>query len=167
MLVHLYGKWRLIQCNEMGRRKIMGNIKHIYKMLNWKNPSKIQLEGIRLAKQIDDLSLLICPPAEPSVWEHCADILCDKSDDVLEPYINSLLEWLQDLNWPGALAILNRLKAFSGKKLKMPFLKCVERADELYKKDGTMWIVYLSELLDNEDLKAELPKEILNKLQNI
>lgn len=58
----------------------------------------VQLEGIRLAREINDLSLLIQPPAEPSVWEHCAKILCEKTDVELEPYLDELLEWLQDLN---------------------------------------------------------------------
>lgn len=72
----------------------MNNIYDLYKLLNWKNPPEIQLEGIRLAKEINDLSLLIQPPADPSVWECCAQILYEKSDAVLEPYLNSLLEWL-------------------------------------------------------------------------
>lgn len=47
----------------------MNNIYNIYKLLNWKNSPETRLEGIRLAKEINDLSLLIQPPADPSVWE--------------------------------------------------------------------------------------------------
>lgn len=134
-------------------------------MLNWKNTPEIQLEGIRQAKEIDDLSLLILPSADPSVWECCAHILCEKSDLVLEPYLYNLLEWLQDLNWPGALIILDRLKIFSGEKLKRPFIECFSYASNLNNEEGLVWLDYLSELLDNEQLKAELPKEIVEKLQ--
>ena len=143
----------------------MNDIYDLYKLLNWKNPPEIQLEGIRLAKEINDLSLLIQPPADPSVWECCAQILYEKSDAVLEPYLNSLLEWLQDLNWPGALVILDRLKVFSGEKLKKPFIDLFNYAVDLNNEEGLMWLDYLSELLDNEQLKAELPKEIKEKLQ--
>ena len=133
-------------------------------MLCWDNTSEIRLEGISLAKNIDDLSLLIQPPAEPSVWESCAQILYEKSDLALEPYLNRLLEWLQDLNWPGALVVLDRLKTFSGEKLKNPFIDCVTYAINMNDNEGLMWLDYLSELLDNEQLKERLPKEIAEKL---
>lgn len=143
----------------------MCNINEIYKMLEWKNTDEMQAEGLRLARNIKDMSLLIFPPAEPSVWERCAQVLCEKTEVTLEPYLDDLLEWLQDLNWPGALIILDRLKVFSGKKLKKPFIDCFIHAQNLNNDEGLRWIDYLSELLDNEELKAELPKSIVDVLQ--
>ena len=143
----------------------MNDIQNIYKMLNWENNNEIQAEGFSLAKEIEDLSLLILPPAAPSVWECCAQVLSEKTDTVLEPYLDSILEWLQDLNWPGALIILDRLKVFSGKKLKKPFIDRFTYARNLNNEEGLMWLDYLSELLDNEELKAELPKPIIEMLQ--
>lgn len=143
----------------------MNNINDIYKMLNWKTPPETQLKGIGLAKEINDLSLLIQPPAEPSVWENCARVLSKKTDDELSHYLVKLLEWLQDLNWPGALIILDRLKNFSGEELKEPFIDCVIYASSLNNVEGLIRLDYLSELLDNKALKIKLPKEILDKLQ--
>ena len=143
----------------------MNDILTIYRMLNWENPPEIQSEGIRMAKEIKNLSLLIMPPAPPSVWERCAQVLSEKDDMVLEPYLNSLLEWLQDLNWPGALTILDRLQRFSGKKLSRPFVQQVTYASDLNNEEGMMWLDYLSELLDNAELKAELPESIIALLQ--
>ena len=143
----------------------MNDIENIYKMLNWENTDEIRTEGFHLAKKIEDLSLLILPPAVPSVWECCAQVLCEKTDMVLEPYLDSLLEWLQDLNWPGALIILDRLKIFSGEKLKKPFIDRFVYANNLNNEEGLMWLDNLSELLDNEELKAVLPKPIIEKLQ--
>lgn len=143
----------------------MNDIENIYKMLNWENTDETRTEGFRLAKKIEDLSLLILPPAAPSVWECCAQVLCEKTDIVLEPYLDSLLEWLQDLNWPGALIILERLKDFSGEKLKKPFLDRFTYANNLNNEEGLMRLDYLSELLDNEELKAVLPKPIIEKLK--
>ena len=143
----------------------MHDIGEIYRMLNWKNPLNIQLEGIKLAQSIQDLSLLIQPPAEASVWERCADIICEKSDAVLEPYLDELLEWLQDLNWPGALAICERLKTFSGDLLKKHVISAVDKAEKMSNGEGTQWLVWLSELLDNNELKKELPEEVIEKLQ--
>ena len=143
----------------------MPDINKIYKMLSWKNSLAVQLEGIRLAREINDLSLLIQPPADPSVWEHCAKILCEKTDSEIEPYLDELLEWLQDLNWPGALTIVERLKKFSGEKLKKPLENAIIKSNKMYSNEGLMWRDYLSELLDNSELASILPKEILNLLK--
>ena len=47
-----------------------------------------------------------------SVLEHCSKILSEKTDVESEPYLDGLSEWMQDLNWPGTLTIVYRLKAF-------------------------------------------------------
>ena len=143
----------------------MDDIQKIYQMLNWENPEEIQARGIRLAKEIEDLSLLILPPAAPSVWECCARILSEKSDLALVPYLARLLDWLQDLNWPGASTIMDRLKKYPGEQLKEPFIAQFAQAKSLDNDEGQMWLDYLSELLDNEDLKAVLPKPIIEDLQ--
>lgn len=146
----------------------MCDINEIYRMLNWQSRFGDQLQGIKLARDLDDLSLLILPCANgesKAVWENCARALYEISDDRLEKYLPSLLEWLQDLNWPGALIILDRLKNFSGKKLKEPFLDRFQYAENFNNEEGQIWLDYLSELLDNEELKAELPKPIIEVLQ--
>lgn len=146
----------------------MNNIDKLYKMLHWHSRFGDQLEGIKLAKNLDDLSLLILPNANgesKSVWENCARALYEVSDERLEKHLPSLLEWIEDLNWPGALIILDRLKIFSGEKLKGPFIDLVNRATSLNNEEGLMWLDYLSELLDNEELTAVLPREIIQKLQ--
>ena len=144
----------------------MDRVNQIYQMLDYKNSIDIQEKGKQLARKITDLSLLITPPASPSVWEQCAIILSEKSDDELVPYLTSILQWLYDLNWPGALTILNRLKKFSGKQLKKSFIDSVVRAINSHdEEEGMMWLDYLSELLDNKELKEELPEEILNILE--
>lgn len=143
----------------------MDRMNQIYQMLDYKNSIDIQERGKQLARKITDLSLLITPPASPSVWEQCAIILSEKSDDELVPYLTSILQWLYDLNWPGALTILNRLKNFSGKQLKKSFIDSVVRAINSHDEEDMMWLDYLSELLDNKELKEELPEEILNILE--
>lgn len=143
----------------------MYNINKIYKMLNWKNPIKTQLRGVELAEKVENLSLLIQPPAEPSVWELCAKVISQKNDNVLEPYLDELLEWLQDLNSPGALTILDRLKMFSGNELKERVENAVVNATKMPNEEGLRWLDYLSELLDNEKLKDALPREVIEKLQ--
>lgn len=137
------------------------DIEEIYKMLNWENPPSIRLEGARLAREVHDLSLLIQPPAPPSVWEYCAEILSEKSDVALEPYLDKLLEWLQDINWPGAFTIANRLKIFSGEKLKQSLENAIAESNKMLNEERLRWIDYLSELLDNKELICNLSEEVL------
>lgn len=143
----------------------MNDIQNIYKMLDWENTVETRAEGFRLARKENNLSLLIMPPAPPSVWEACAQVLSEKSDVDLEPYLNSLFEWLYDINWPGATIILDRLKSYSGEKMKEPFIRFFAYANSLDNEDGRIWLDNLSELLDNEALKAVLPEEIIEKLR--
>ena len=146
----------------------MYDINEIYKMLHWHSHFSQQLQGIKHAREIEDLSLLILPYYEgesKALWENCARALYEISDDRLEKHLPSLLEWLEDLNWPGAWIILDRLKIFSGEKLRKPFIDRFTYARNLNNEEGLMWLDYLSELLDNEELKAELPKPIIEQLQ--
>ena len=146
----------------------MNDIQEIYKMLSWHSRFGDQLRGIELAKEIDDLSLLILPYANgesKGMWENCARVLYEISDDRLEKHLPKLFRWLEDLNWPGSWIILDRLTVFSGKKILKPFIDRFNYLCGLNNSEGLMWLDYLSELLDNEELKAELPPKIREQLQ--
>ena len=146
----------------------MIDIDYIMSLIDWNKSDNEQVDGIKMAEGVENISVFLQPCNEKynkNVWDNCAEILSKRTDDELSPYLVELLEWLQDLNWPGALVILDRLKVFSGEKLKKPFIDLFTYAVNLNNEEGLMWLDYLSELLDNEQLKAELPKEIIEKLQ--
>lgn len=146
----------------------MVDITEIMDMLDWHMPPEIQCKGIVLAQTIDSITPFIQPVTlkhNINVWENCATIISKRSDEELEPYLLELLEWIEDLNWPGALIILKRLKIFSGEKLKEPFMNRYTCAENLNNEEGLRLLDCLSELLDNEELKARLPKLITEKLQ--
>lgn len=136
-------------------------------MLNWQSHFGEQLKGMELAKKLDDISPLILPAAHSSVWDGCARVLYEMPDDRLEKYLPLLLKWLQDYNWPGALIIRDRLIIFSGKKLKKPFITFVNNVltENVSNGERLIWLDNLSELLDNKELKEELPVEMLEILQ--
>ena len=142
----------------------MKNIQNIYEMLHWENPPETRMKGMCLAKKEKDLSLLIMPTAHPSVWEACAQVLSDKTDEELKPYLPDLLEWLNDINWPGGHIIFNRLLSFSGEKLKYAFVECVESLLQCQDEDNNRWLYFLSELLSNRELKDKLPKNLVAAL---
>ena len=145
----------------------MKSISKIMKMINWNSPEQVQQLGVKYACEIADIRPFIQPDnyGSKAVWDNCAIILSGQSDSDLKPYLDELLEWLQDLNWPGALKILDRLKVFSGEKLKKPFIDRYTYAKNLNNEEGLMWLDNLSELLDNKELKELLPKPIAEELK--
>lgn len=110
----------------------MAAIETIFCMLDWNNPIETQDLGRLLAKDLTNLDLFcqpFCEKYNKNVWENCAIILSEKRDAELQPYLTKMLEWLQDLNWPGALCILERLQKYSDKKsLKYALSICLQNA---------------------------------------
>ena len=89
-------------------------------MLDRNNPAEIQADGIRLAEETGEIKPFIqplTPRHSKNVWENCAIIISAKSDEELKDYLGELLEWLQDMNWPGAFRIFDRLKCCSDRNL--------------------------------------------------
>ena len=58
----------------------------------------------------------VFPKYSKNVWTNCALILAGKTDEELRPWLKDLLRWLQDMNWPGAEIIQERLEAFQDDK---------------------------------------------------
>lgn len=79
-------------------------------------------KGIAEARKLRNLYPFIQPIIagrnSKSAWEPCAVVVALKSDEELEPYINRLLEWLKDMNWPGAEIIFDRLSKVPIEKMK-------------------------------------------------
>ena len=94
----------------------MQDITEIMDMLDWHKLPEIQAKGIALARSTETIIPFIqplTPKHNKNVWENCAAIIAEKSDEKLEPYLTELLEWVQDMNWPGAFRIMDRLQKYS------------------------------------------------------
>lgn len=90
----------------------MVNIEEIMDMLDWNQPIEIQKQGIALAKSMNTIVPFIqplTPKYSKNVWDNCALVISCENDEVLKPHLSELLEWLQDMNWPGAEIIYERL----------------------------------------------------------
>ena len=130
----------------------MTNIDEIYDLFTWDNTytseeyNQREHQGLELAKGAKYLFPFLQPFIpnweSKSVWEPCAKVIADRSDEELEPYLPFLFEWLQDLNWPGSEIILERLakmpKALTEETLKYSKYKAEKDKDE-------MWLVWLKE----------------------
>jgi len=84
--------------------------------------------------------------------------LGSKSDDDLEPYIEELLNWVQDLNWPVALPICKRLSEYR-KDLNKPLLKVLNSNDAIWKYNVITQIV--------TELSDPIPEKIIEPLVQI
>ena len=118
----------------------MQDIIEIMDMLDWHNPPEVQAKGIALARNTETILPFIqplTPEHNKNVWGNCAVIIAEKSDEKLEPYLTELLEWVQDMNWPGALRIMDRLQKYSDnaslrEAVNVCLAKARERGDEVW-----------------------------------
>ena len=128
----------------------MYNIDEIMDMLDCNNSVETQEKGIELAKNVKCINVFILPEhleCSKNVWENCAKILADRTDKELLPYLTNILLWIEDMNWPGAIIIDDRLKKFHDMKmLSFAIKECVKRASET---DNHIWLENLSELMDD------------------
>ncbi len=132
----------------------MYNIDDIMDMLDWNRSKEEQEKGLKLARTIKSINVFIQPldsKHNKNVWENCAKVLSERSDEELKPYIISLLEWLQDMNWPGAFTIFERLKNYKDKKVfdwsyRVVMNKALKLDDEIWKEN----LIELSKSLNFE-----------------
>ena len=130
----------------------MTNIDEIYDLFTWDNSyspeeyNQREQQGLELAKDVKYLFPFLQPflpnYKSKSIWEPCAKAIADRADEELVPYLPFLFEWLQDLNWPGAEIILNRLaempKAITEEALNNSKSRAKKERDK-------MWLLSLNE----------------------
>lgn len=112
----------------------MADITEIMDMLDWHMPVEIQSKGISSARNIETIVPFIqplTPKYNKNVWGNCAVIIAEKDDEILKPYLIELLAWLQDMNWPGAFCILDRLQKYSdNNSIYNAINVCIEKAKD-------------------------------------
>ena len=98
----------------------MVDIDYIMGLLDWNKSIADQAEGIKMAENIENINVFLQPCSKnynKNVWDNCAKILSARSNEELSPYMIELMEWLQDMNWPGAFCIFDRLKGMVNEQL--------------------------------------------------
>lgn len=113
----------------------MVNIDYIMSLLDWNKSTNEQTEGIKMAKDVENINAFLQPCNKnynKNVWDNCARILSERTDEELSPYLVELLEWLQDLNWPGSFCILERLQKYAdAPSFNLAFNTCLKYAQAL------------------------------------
>ena len=130
------------------------DIDEIMNMFDWNNPLDVQEIALEMARGIRCINVFILPCHSghcKNVWDNCAKILAEKSDGELRPYLSKLMVWLQDLNWPGAYTIFERLKYYEGAGFDFAYNCCVLQAKAL---DEEMWLSALKSLKEEKTRKT-------------
>lgn len=113
----------------------MADIDAIMRLLDWNRSVDEQAKGIKMAEDVENIQVFLQPCNKnynKNVWENCAKILSERTDAELSPYLLELLEWLQDMNWPGAFCILDRLQRFADdSSFASAFRTCMKYAQAL------------------------------------
>ena len=130
-------------------------IDELYDALCWHPTGDIPPEVIEAAMEIRNLHVFVQPMLDPperskAVWDGCAMILARHSDEELNPHLYRLLEWLQDLNWPGAFTIRDRLLDMDRKYLQSSLEYSLRQARKL---DDDEWLYWLTEFQQEYDAR--------------
>ena len=144
----------------------MTDIDRIIYLIDWNKTDSEQQLGITLAREVTCLKAF-CRPIGPgygkNVWENCAVILSERTDSELNPYLWDMLLWLEDLNWPGAETIQNRLIQFNDVHILCILMDKLVPA--LEKLNETSWLIFLRDLLENRNLKYALSENTVHILE--
>ena len=132
----------------------MINIDLIMKLIDWNEVPENQLRGIELARGVKAINVFLQPHDShnnKNVWENCARILSERDETELRPYYSELLEWLQDMNWPGAGIVFASLKKkFSDRHFQLIYNDCKKKAKLL---NDEIWLSNLLELEISDDVE--------------
>lgn len=128
-------------------------ISELFEMLDWNSDEETQKKGIEEGSKIEYISIFMQPIENKGIWENCAKIIVQKSDENLRGYMIFLLEWLQDANWPGFDIIYNRIKIMPVKLISFYYARSIRKAAGI---EDEMWLVYLASLSTNKELYESL-----------
>ena len=79
--------------------------------LDWRRPEEEQIAARkRVGSTVgNDLSPLLMQNLQKSRWANAAEILAGLETSKIAQFASDLLEWLKDMNWPGAVRIFETL----------------------------------------------------------
>lgn len=124
---------------------------NIFKNLSWNASLDCQKKAINELASMDNLNpSALIQPLGKEYWENAARTLSKIGYPRIEEAIPGLFNWLQDLNWPGALIVMELLKSLP----KETIIRHLEfAANEALSTDDDIWLINLSTFLDDFKLQ--------------
>jgi hypothetical protein len=115
--------------------------------LSWDTNSDIQQKAIEKLSIINEKYInMLIRPVDKRFWENAALVLKKIGYPRNELAIPGLLEWLQDMNWPGAWIALETLQDIDILAL-LPYIE--NALKKAVAEDDEMWIMAIKELAIN------------------
>lgn len=99
-------------------------------LLNWHLPEAEQranMAAVHIASA-EDIEALILPAKRKDCWENCAILLASLDNSRLLPFLPRLMEWYQDMNWPGFELIDRRVKQLPYNTLRVAVADALRKA---------------------------------------
>ena len=128
------------------------NISKIIELLHWSNSEAEQQRGIDCAEKVKELNVFLQPDEDKGLWNNCARVLVKHTDNELSPYVPELLEWCQDMNWPGAEIIYDRLLKMDNQE----YSKALSDSISIAKNEKNfVWLAYLLNLQEKKPFWQE------------
>ncbi len=121
-------------------------IKNLLNNLSWNKPKSIQEDAIKQLLGIEKNKLVeLVQPNGKDCWLNAAIVLKKIGYPDIEDIVFDLLEWLKDLNWPGAIEIKELLCTIPQEKLIIyiedAILKAVQANDSI-------WLYWIKDLIE-------------------
>lgn len=116
-------------------------MKELLTSLSWNNDKETQIRAIdslSMREDYDFKNLIL--PINKTCWENAAIVISRKNDQILIENIEEILVWFQDMNWPGAKILRDRLSKLDKSLMKPKIQKVIDKA----KKEGDeIWCEWL------------------------
>ncbi|WP_238653135.1 DUF5071 domain-containing protein [Paenibacillus piscarius] len=137
----------------------MEDIQALIQKLDWDTPAAEQAEAIQTLQDIRDEELhLLLQPLGKEYWDGAAEVIVKLGYPRVKPILPGLLEWVQDMNWPGARRIAPFLREIGDPLI--PYIQEVFR-NQSQDEDWMYWIFEV--ILDhwNSEQIAQLQEELI------
>ncbi|MCT4509582.1 MAG: DUF5071 domain-containing protein [Tepidibacter sp.] len=92
---------------------------------------------------------LLLQPIDKCYWENSAIVLNKIGYPHNKLAISGLLEWLQDMNWPGAMTARKTLMNID-KKILIPYIE--DSLSKAKNENDTIWITEIKELVEDMNI---------------
>ncbi|MEK4879622.1 MULTISPECIES: DUF5071 domain-containing protein [Paenibacillus] len=138
----------------------MDEVSNLIKKLSWHTREEEKEDAIKKLQHIEDEDLhLLLQPISKDYWDGAAETVIRLGYPRVKSILPGLLEWIQDLNWPGSREIADFLLEIGDPMI--PYVKDVLNQHS----DDQEWVYWIFEVLINHwntvqvlQIQAELIK---------
>ncbi|MFD2880961.1 DUF5071 domain-containing protein [Paenibacillus rhizoplanae] len=132
---------------------------HLFKKLDWDTAEAEQAEAIQKLQDIQDEELhLLLQPLGKEYWGGAAEVIVKLGYPRVKPILPGLLQWIQDMNWPGSRRIATLLRETGDPVI--PYIQDVFRNQS----QDEEWMYWIFEMIIdywNKDHISQIQEELI------